>query len=170
MQLYFRAQKLQRRRVLAFLLSLVFLCPCVLAACSETSTPPVSQQSGDNAPFSSADGKIAGISYTLEDIDESGLCYTLQNQSDIDYLFGEDYGLFIQKNGEWEAVPTLSGKRPVFFTFAYPLNAHSTAERHDINWSYDYGELSPGNYRGVKGISKSDDAEKNFEIWMDFTI
>ena len=87
-----------------------------------------------------------------ETISEEGLTLILQNKSDLEYIFSEDF--FIQKKtgSSWEDVkPILKEGQYGFQDIALMLPAHDSAN-WAVDWNWLYGSLEKGKYRIVKQV------------------
>ena len=68
----------------------------------------------------------------------------------VEVVYGEAYEIEKQNDGRWEAVPTIIEDYG-FTDIAYVIEAHGES-RQEVDWSWLYGELSPGTYRIKKTI------------------
>ncbi len=97
-----------------------------------------------------------GLSLTLEEISASGA--TLHyNQFDAEAPTGElqdgdAFVIEVKKDGRWEMAPLVVEGDYGFHEVAYPIPAGTVTER-ELDWTWLYGELAPGEYRIRKSVS-----------------
>ena len=97
-----------------------------------------------------------GLSLTLEEISASGA--TLHyNQFDAkaptgELQDGDDFVIEVKKDGGWEMAPLAVEGDYGFHDVAYPIPAGTVTER-ELDWTWLYGELAPGEYRIRKSIA-----------------
>lgn len=84
---------------------------------------------------------------------------------------GAEYWLEMMVNDEWQLVETKDGNTPIWTALGYRIKKNDVT-KHEVNWEYLYGKLSPGFYRLKKEIMDfraAGDYDKNlYEVY--FTI
>lgn len=92
----------------------------------------------------------------------------LQNNSDKNVQYGEEYTIEIKKHGEWYKMK--SGER-WFNMIAFLLGAGESKEI-EVNLEYGYGKLKKGTYRIIKSMDYDyeDGKYETFNIAVEFTI
>ena len=91
----------------------------------------------------------------------------LTNNSDKNFQYGNTYEIEIKKDGEWHKINVeLNFDMP-----AFPLSSKESKEI-ELNWETDYGKLSKGTYRIIKGINYEyeEGKYKSFNVAVEFTI
>lgn len=96
----------------------------------------------------------------------------LTSSAGFEYVGGNDYLLQRKADGAWEDVPRL--QEPTFAKDGYTVSA---VRRHEIDWSWLYGELPGGNYRIGKALTRRSFVYPDEQIpeeraiaWGEFTI
>lgn len=97
---------------------------------------------------------LNGVKMTAksETINPKGLTLILENKSDLEYIFSEDF--FIQKKtgSSWEDVkPILKEGQYGFHDIALMMPAHGSND-WEVDWNWLYGSLEKGQYRIVKTV------------------
>lgn len=104
-----------------------------------------------------------------ETITKSKATFKIENLSSETLYYGEPYHLETKENENWYVVEPLKEA-----TFNMPLYILGKGESIDleIDWSYLYGDLSPGEYRLVKDVSfkNADETFIDFYIGATFVI
>ncbi len=94
-----------------------------------------------------------GVTMTAKEgtVTLTGMTVNLQNNSDKQCVFGEDF--FLEKNigGDWYQVPFAEAGDHAVPSIGYELDP-TDAEEWDVNWEQFYGELDTGEYRIVKEV------------------
>lgn len=109
---------------------------------------------------------LEGVSLTVdaESAASSGITYTLDNQSDKDINFGQNYSLQMEKDGKWYQVES---QDPMAVTLELLWLPAGTSDTYEIKWDSSYGKLSSGNYRIVKNVS---DEENGYYLAGEFQL
>lgn len=116
-----------------------------------------------------------GLYFTLKKISPTGATLVF-HQYDEDAPTGElNYGdafvMEVQKNNTWEEVPVVVDNNYAFHDVAYNIPNRDTATQ-ELDWSWLYGTLAPGNYRIKKEIMdyrKSGDYDK-YTLYAQFIL
>lgn len=116
-----------------------------------------------------------GLYFTLKKISPTGATLVF-HQYDEDAPTGElNYGdafmIEVQKNNTWEEVPVVVDNNYAFHDVAYNIPNRDTATQ-ELDWSWLYGTLAPGNYRIKKEIidyRKSGDYDK-YTLYAQFIL
>lgn len=93
-----------------------------------------------------------------------GLTFSVNNQSDRDLNYGQDYGLQKEENGSWYQIEP---KRQVAVTLELLWTPAGSTDTYEINWSASYGKLSSGHYRLIKSVA---DNENSYYLAGEFDI
>lgn len=104
-----------------------------------------------------------GIELAIFDFTSSGLSFTLENATDADVLYGEEYTLSKFKSGEWEKLP-LKAENLGFDSIGYGLKVGEQSEKTAIDWVWIYGKLPEGRYRFEKEIVNMGTVSAEFEV------
>ncbi|MBD5394064.1 MAG: hypothetical protein HDR71_07295 [Lachnospiraceae bacterium] len=92
-----------------------------------------------------------------ESVKPTEISYTIENQSESDLAYGQDYGLQMEKDGKWyQIIP----KKDVAITLEMLWTPAGSTDTHMISWESSYGKLPKGHYRIIK--SMSDDQQGYF--------
>ncbi len=109
---------------------------------------------------------LTGVSLTVDEdkVSETGVAYTIDNQSDKDISFGHDYSLQMEKDGKWYQVEP---KEAIAVTMELLWLPAGTSETYEIWWDSSYGKLASGHYRIVKSVS---DNESGYYLAGEFQL
>ena len=91
----------------------------------------------------------------------------LTNNSDKNFQYGTPYEIEIKKDGEWHKINVeLKFTLPAFHLLP------KESKEIELNWENEYGKLSKGTYRIIKGIDYEyeEGKYKSFNIAVEFTI
>ena len=91
----------------------------------------------------------------------------LTNNSDKNFQYGNPYEIEIKKDGEWHKINVeLNFTLPAFHLLP------KESKEIELNWENEYGKLSKGTYRIIKGINYEyeEGKYKSFNIAVEFTI
>lgn len=108
------------------------------------------QKSGEE--FTQEVNTLEGASLTVEEASVSPVEITcvINNQSETDLSYGQDYGLQREKDGKWyQVIP----KKDVAVTLELLWAPAGSQNSHTVNWQYSYGKLQKGHYRIVKSVA-----------------
>lgn len=112
------------------------------------------------------------ISIVIQNYNSKGLTYIFKNETNKEYIYGEDFKLSVLKDNEWISVPYIIDDA-VFDAIAYNLKKHTVTEKIDVNWLWLYGELSDGKYKFEKNIlflNNSGDYYESITISEEFEL
>ncbi|KAK8881396.1 hypothetical protein M9Y10_004132 [Tritrichomonas musculus] len=114
-----------------------------------------------------------GLTFSLKNITSKGaiMVFDLTGKEASGGLqFGEDYSLQVEKNGQWENLPTILKDFGVK-SIAYVITSNEKAER-GIQWHWLYGSLAPGIYRISKRITdiRLNSGPVNYTVYAKFQI
>ncbi|MDR2590703.1 MAG: hypothetical protein LBC71_06945 [Oscillospiraceae bacterium] len=110
-------------------------------------------------------------SISILNVSPSGLSFVLDNPTDNEIIFGEDYSLLVKDNNIWETViPIIEDWG--FNDVANILAPNETSVSMDINWQWLFGELPAGNYIFRKSVIfiRSPGDYDEFIVEQQFTI
>ncbi len=162
-----------KNRTIALTLMIVFL--MIFTACSSqnndssTEQPPTNKSNGqfsnedagnegfDHVNISSevvAGSKTLeemGLTFTISDASPTGLTFHFTNTSDHEFIYSEDFWLYVDDNGSWESVTPII-ENWTFTEPGYIVSPQSETEKTDVNWEWLFGELESGTYLFTKGI------------------
>ena len=91
----------------------------------------------------------------------------LTNNSDKNFQYGTPYEIEIKKDGEWHKINVeLNFTLPAFHLLP------KESKEIELNWENEYGKLSKGTYRIIKGINYEyeEGKYKSFNVAVEFTI
>lgn len=91
----------------------------------------------------------------------------LTNNSDKNFQYGNPYEIEIKKDGEWHKINVeLNFTLPTFHLLP------KESKEIELNWENEYGKLSKGTYRIIKGINYEyeEGKYKSFNVAVEFTI
>ena len=91
----------------------------------------------------------------------------LTNNSDKNFQYGNTYEIEIKKDGEWHKINVeLNFTLPAFHLLP------KESKEIELNWENEYGKLSKGTYRIIKGINYEyeEGKYKSFNVAVEFTI
>jgi uncharacterized protein YceK len=104
-------------------------------------------------------------------VSSTGLTVILENNSDKQGIYGEEFWVEKKINGSWYQVPIAIDGNYGFPSIGYDL-ASSAVKEWSVEWEWLYGSLDPGEYRIVKDIldfRKTGDYDEYF-LTAEFTI
>lgn len=109
---------------------------------------------------------LEGVTLTVneETVSSEGITYTVDNQSETDLNFGQDYSLQKEEKGKWYQ---LSPANPVAVTMELLWVPAGSTETLEINWDAAYGKLPAGHYRILKNFA---DNERGYYLTGEFTV
>ena len=91
----------------------------------------------------------------------------LTNNSDKNFQYGTPYEIEIKKDGEWHKINVeLNFTLPAFHLLP------KESKEIELNWENEYGKLSKGTYRIIKGINYEyeEGKYKSFNVAVEFII
>lgn len=91
----------------------------------------------------------------------------LTNNSDKNFQYGNPYEIEIKKDGEWHKINVeLNFTLPAFHLLP------KESKEIELNWENEYGKLSKGTYRIIKGINYEyeEGKYKSFNVAVEFII
>lgn len=91
----------------------------------------------------------------------------LTNNSDKSFQYGNPYEIEIKKEGEWHKINVeLNFTLPAFHLLP------KESKEIELNWENEYGKLSKGTYRIIKGINYEyeEGKYKSFNVAVEFII
>lgn len=136
-----------------FILTFIIINFILLLGC-ENSNDESSNEETDLTPTTyDIVNDLDGVTMTVKEntVSSVGLTVILENQSDKECIYGEDFLLEEEIDGKWYQVPiTLEGNYG-FNDIGYNLPSSEMRE-WAVEWEWLYGSLSKGKYRIVKKI------------------
>lgn len=97
------------------------------------------------------ENSLSGVGMTLIGADRTGARLELSNETDLELLYGDEYGLQVWEDGAWKDVPWVI-ENAGFSEIAYRIPKREPVSL-SIDWEWLYGTLEPGHYRLVKEIT-----------------
>ena len=143
---------MKKSKILAAVLT--GMCLIFLAGCG--------QKLGDE--FTEEVNTLEGAALVVDESVATGITYTMENQTDKDLNYGQDYGLQKEKDGKWYQVES---KEPVAVTMELLWLPAGSTDTLELNWESSYGKLASGHYRIVKNVS---DNESGYYLAGEFEI
>lgn len=119
----------------------------------------------------SFDGMSLEIDQTT--VSPLGATFVILNTTDREVLSGKPYqiALQVEKDGQWHqmVVKSKQGEAETAEAYTYPKNEPRIVE---VEWAKDYGVLTPGRYRIIKGffIADPNRATESFMLADEFEI
>lgn len=109
---------------------------------------------------------LEGVTLTVdwETVSPEGITYIVDNQSETDLNFGQDYSLQKEEKGKWYQ---LSPANPVAVTLELLWVPAGGTETLEVNWDVAYGKLPAGHYRILKSFA---DNENGYYLAGEFTL
>lgn len=115
-------------------------------------------------PASPAVTSVPGLTMTVQKSSAKDATLVLTNETDLDAVYGEDYGIFRRINGGWYS---FSGEITVVaIGHELPAGESRTVTVNWENWPWG-GSLSAGTYRIVKTVTLGD---QTVTLAADFTV
>ena len=118
-----------------------------------------------------SDVKISQSDVTLSikegTLTNEGATLILTNNSDKNFQYGTPYEIEIKKDGEWHKINVeLNFTLPAFHLLP------KESKEIELNWENEYGKLSKGTYRIIKGINYEyeEGKYKSFNVAVEFII
>ncbi len=116
-----------------------------------------------------------GLYLTLKKITPAGAILVFhqydENAPTGELNYGDAFVIEVQKNNIWEEVPVVVDGEYAFHDIAYNISNRDTSVQ-ELDWTWLYGTLQPGNYRIKKEIMdfrKSGDYDK-YTLYAQFTL
>ncbi|GFI48189.1 hypothetical protein IMSAGC019_03516 [Lachnospiraceae bacterium] len=97
-------------------------------------------------------------------VSPTGITLEINNQSDKDLNYGQDYSLQKEKDGRWYQVEPES---PVAVTLELLWIPAGSTQEMEVRWEASYGKLPEGHYRIVKSFA---DEEKGYYLAGEFSL
>lgn len=109
---------------------------------------------------------LEGANITVDEsmVTPAGITYTINNQSDRELNYGQDYSLQKEKDGNWYQVEP---ENPVAVTLELLWLPAGSTDTLETSWDTSYGTLTSGHYRIVKSVS---DNENSYYLAGEFDI
>lgn len=85
-----------------------------------------------------------------DSISSTEITYVINNRSELDLSYGQDYSLQMEKDGKWYR---LIPKRDVAVTLELLWAPAGSENSHMVNWQESYGKLQKGHYRILKSVA-----------------
>lgn len=110
--------------------------------------------------------QLEGVTLTVETVSASstGITYMIENRSEKDLNYGQDYGLHKKVDGKWYI---LEAKEPIVITLELLWVPAGSTDTQEIYWEFSYGKLSAGHYRLIKPVA---DDEQGYYLAGEFTV
>lgn len=111
-----------------------------------------------------------GIRAVEGSITPTSMTLLLENETDLEIVYGDDYQILQNTGGEWKPL------EPIRDSLGFPDIAYLPKRGQPVTWSVDwsnfYGALEPGSYMIVKRVVNFYDSGKSdsFEQHFGFTI
>lgn len=107
---------------------------------------------------------------TVRDVTAEGLTYQIENRREEELTYGEDCQLWKLTGDRWRMVPYIRPETPACAVAVSSVGLTSP-EPQELDWTWLYGALTPGDYRLVKRVSWGSGAALEVApIFADFTI
>lgn len=108
---------------------------------------------------------LEGLSIRIDEasVTSTGLSYEIDNQSEENLSYGQDYSVQKQKDGKWYV---LEGN-PIAITMELLWLSAGESASHEVNWEDGFGKLAKGHYRLIKNMGTE---EAGYYVAGEFTI
>ncbi len=139
------------KKGMAILLSVLLLTAfiaCTFTACTFTR---IKSNSADTIESNYSQSTVPDVSLVLQTFTNKGLTFIINNETQKEYTYGEDYKLYVCQNNIWKDVPYILDNW-AFRSIGYILKANSSTEKMSVDWVWLYGELPDGKYKFEKRI------------------
>jgi hypothetical protein len=97
------------------------------------------------------ESELNDISMNIQGVTPSGLSFSFENTSDKEYIYSEEYRLFVYEAGNWfpvePVIPNGGFNEPAYLIFP-----QSQTDAVTVDWQWLYGELPSGYYKFQKGV------------------
>lgn len=136
-----------------FILTFIIISFILLLGC-ENSNDESSNEETDLTPTTyDIVNDLDGVTMTVKEntVSSVGLTVILENQSDKECIYGEDFLLEKEIDGKWYQVPIALEDNYGFNDIGYDL-ASSEIKEWTAEWEWLYGSLGKGKYRIVKDV------------------
>lgn len=131
------------------------VCLLLLTGCGKKEAVMLPAAHAEN-PSTVVPDQIDGVWIELVEnsLTSSGLEYTVHNENKGRRLvYGEPFCLQVEEDGDWYDLEWVAEGEPYFTAIGFELDGgQRTESSHGLNWTYAYGELSPGHYRVLKDM------------------
>lgn len=109
---------------------------------------------------------LEGVTLTVdgETVSPEGITYIVDNQSETDLNFGQDYSLQKEEKGKWYQLSPANSVAVTLELLWVPAGGTETLE---VNWDVAYGKLPAGHYRILKSFA---DNENGYYLAGEFTL
>jgi len=101
----------------------------------------------------------------------TGISFTLENRSDMDFGYGHPYDLVRYEDGRWLAVPFVNDAA---FTMPLLTLRPGRSDLYAIDWGWIFGELPPGRYMFIRDFMRLDESfveyDGEHETWSSIHI
>ena len=147
---------------------LIFALLTLLVSCASKTPAASTEETEDNAAVPV--GLI--LSVDPDSITPAGLTLKVyRNAVSGNWVFGEDFTVEQMTDAEWEPVPVLDpDMNYAFVSIGYELFP-GLWKTMQIDWSYLYGELPPGQYRIGKSTTRYPGGVSSpVTVWAEFEI
>ena len=84
------------------------------------------------------------------EVSRTGIAFSLENTTDLDFKYGEPWDLAFYLNGRWMPVPYLTGVcGGIWASIGFTLQSGGI-QQYRQDWSWRFGELPPGRYMFIR--------------------
>jgi hypothetical protein len=99
-----------------------------------------------------AQAEVHDVAMRIQDATASGLSFYYENISDKEYIYSEEFTLYVKRNARWELAEPIIGNG-AFNEPAYFIPPQNKTDIVTVDWRWLYGELPSGEYKFQKRIS-----------------
>lgn len=109
---------------------------------------------------------LEGAEITVDEalVTPTGITFTINNQSDKDLSYGQDYSLQKEEDGKWYWIEP---ENPAAVTLELLWIPAGNADTMEISWETSYGKLPKGHYRILKNMA---DEQSGYYLAGEFGI
>jgi predicted small lipoprotein YifL len=94
----------------------------------------------------------------ITEVSSGGLSYMFVNQTEREFMYGEDFLLYVRRGGGWR----LLNRDMAFNSIGYSIMPLSMTLPRELRWDWSLGELRAGEYKLEKGFHFGSGGELEF--------
>lgn len=143
-----------------FLAGLITGCMALFCACGSDSDADADL----GEEFTQEVNNLKGVELSVDIVSPTGITFTISNQTEQDYSYGQNYFLQQESRGHWYMVEE---KSPGIATMELLWVTSGSTNTHELGWENSYGSLPAGHYRIVKSVA---DSTQGYYIAGEFRI
>ncbi|WP_368655068.1 immunoglobulin-like domain-containing protein [Ornithinibacillus sp. 4-3] len=136
-----------------FMLTFIIISFVLLSGCENSNNEGSNEKTNLTSTTYDIVNDLDGVTMRVKEntVSSTGLTVILENQSDKECIYGEDFLLEKEIDGKWYQVPIALEDNYGFNDIGYDL-ASSEIKEWTAEWKWLYGSLGKGKYRIVKDV------------------